>query len=96
MPTKPENVATLYANRITAMHYDLPISHFFGNYKRLTFEDSSLKTGDKVLVFCCGTGLDFPHILRRIGKDGHIVGVDFSAEMLSIAAKKISSSTFFM
>ena len=73
---------------ITAKNYDLPISHFFGKYKKRAFNESSLKSGDRVLVFCCGTGLDFSHIIKKIGKDGKIVGVDFSPEMLKIARKR--------
>jgi ubiquinone/menaquinone biosynthesis C-methylase UbiE len=53
-----------------------------------------LKTGDKVLVFCCGTGFDFPHILNRIGKQGKIVGVDFSPEMLGQAREKIRGNNW--
>ncbi len=52
--------------------------------------NSSLKNGDRVLVFCCGTGLDFPHIQKRIGETGKIVGVDFSADMLKIGQKRIN------
>jgi len=57
--------------------------------KRKAFEDSSLKKGDRVLVFCCGTGLDFPYILDKIGREGEIIGIDFSNEMLNSARKKI-------
>ncbi len=81
-------IEEIYAGKV-AKKYDLPISHFFGKYKKLAFNDSSLKSGDKVLVFCCGTGLDFPHILGIIGKDGEIVGVDFSSNMLNKAKEKI-------
>jgi ubiquinone/menaquinone biosynthesis C-methylase UbiE len=38
-----------------------------------------------VLVFCCGTGREFAAILERIGSEGSIVGVDFSAAMLARA-----------
>lgn len=88
MTSKSKNIEKIYSG-ITAKHYDLPISHFFGKYKQLAFNESSLKIGDTVLVFCCGTGLDFPHILNKIGREGKIVGVDFSSEMLEIAKKRI-------
>lgn len=88
MTSGSKKIEKIYSG-ITAKHYDLPISHFFGKYKKLAFNESLLKTGDKVLVFCCGTGLDFPHILKKIGKEGKIVGVDFSPEMLEIAKKKM-------
>lgn len=88
MTLKSETIRKIYSGMATH-HYDLPISHFFGTYKKKAFADSSLKDGDNVLVFCCGTGLDFPHILKKIGKNGKIVGVDFSSEMLRIAENKI-------
>lgn len=87
MSLNSQNVKQMYTGML-ANHYDLPISHFFGHYKALAFQASSLKPGDSVLVFCCGTGLDFPHILERIGPTGKIVGVDFSADMLKKARKK--------
>ena len=89
MDLDAKRIENIYSG-LTAKHYDLPISHFFGKYKKLSFNESSLKSGDKVLVFCCGTGLDFSHILKKIGKDGKIVGVDFSPEMLRIAEKRIN------
>lgn len=88
MPLDSKSIKKMYTGMVTN-HYDLPISHFFKQYKEIAFKDSSLKAGDRVLVFCCGTGLDFPHILKKIGKEGEIVGVDFSDDMLSIAKKKI-------
>jgi len=72
-----------------AEKYDQPISHMFKAYKNRAFKASTLKPGARVLVFCCGTGLDFEAIIRKTGLKGVIVGVDFSAEMLRIARKKI-------
>lgn len=72
-----------------ASKYDRLTGHFFPSFKRLAFNDSSLAPGDRVLVFCCGTGLDFPHILERIGSGGGIVGVDLSSHMLDKAREKI-------
>ncbi len=88
MPFESKKIEEIYDGKV-AEKYDLPISHFFGKYKKFAFNDSSLRKGDRVLVFCCGTGLDFPHILKKIGKDGEIVGVDFSSEMLNKAKEKI-------
>ncbi len=87
MVSESKRVEEIYAGRV-AKTYDLKISHFFGKYKEQAFSDSSLKSGDRVLVFCCGTGLDFPYILKRIGENGSIVGVDFSSEMLNKAREK--------
>ena len=93
MVLSSKNVKKMYTGMVT-YHYDLPMSRFFKRYKQLAFNDSSLKSGDSVLVFCCGTGLDFPYILKKIGEEGRIVGVDFSADMLNIAQKKIKKNSF--
>ena len=69
--------------------YDFSLPPFFARWKKKAFNDSSLKKGDRVLVFCCGTGLDFSHIVKKIGKDGKIIGIDFSSEMLKKAKEKI-------
>jgi len=43
---------------------------------------------DAALDVCCGTG-DFAFALRRaVGSAGRVVGLDFSAEMLSVAREK--------
>lgn len=88
MSLESKNIEDIYSGRL-AKKYDYSLPPFFAKWKKKAFGNSSLKKGDKVLVFCCGTGLDFPHILKRIGKDGKIVGVDFSFEMLEGAREKI-------
>ena len=62
--------------------YDFSMPHSFSTWKKRAFADSAMKNGDRVLVFCCGTGLDFPHIQKIIGHQGRIIGVDFSSKML--------------
>lgn len=44
-----------------------------------------LRPGATVLDMGCGTGANFPHIRRRIGADGRLVGVDFTRPMLARA-----------
>ena len=88
MKTESSKIKEIYSGNVTK-HYDLPISHMFRKYKEKVFNVSSLKRGDRVLVYCCGTGLDFPGIENKIGEEGHIVGVDFSHEMLEKAKQRI-------
>lgn len=92
-PFQPESkeAGEMYTGKVVK-NYDRSMSHFFKRYKKLAFAESSLTSGDQVLVFCCGTGLDFPYILERIGKDGRIVGIDLSSEMLGKAQEKIDKS----
>ncbi|MFC2087330.1 methyltransferase domain-containing protein, partial [Bacteroidota bacterium] len=70
------------------------ISHFFSRYKKLAIMESSLEKGDTVIVFCCRTGLDFPPILKKIGKEGRIIGIDFSSVMLKKAREKIRKNNW--
>ena len=88
MSFESKKIEEIYAGNL-AKKYDFSLPHAFATWKKKAFNDSSLKKGDRVLVFCCGTGLDFPHILKKIGKDGNIIGVDFSSEMLKKAKEKI-------
>ena len=48
-----------------------------------------LKRGDKALEVACGSGRNFPYIIDAVGKDGFILGFDYSQEMLD-AAKELS------
>lgn len=88
MPVDSKMIKNIY-NGPVASHYDMSMSHIFDRWKRLAFRESSLSEGDNVLVFCCGTGADFPHILNKIGKQGRILGVDFSPVMLKKANARI-------
>jgi len=69
-----------------AAFYDLMNGlYFFGRDKRfrsILVKKANLKTGDTVLDLCCGTGLNFPFILEKIGIQGTLVGVDVSSKML--------------
>ena len=89
MNLNSDKVAGIYTGKV-AKKYDFSMPPFFLNWKKKAFADSSLKRGDRVLVFCCGTGLDFPYILDIVGKEGKIVGVDFSSEMLKRTEAKVN------
>jgi demethylmenaquinone methyltransferase/2-methoxy-6-polyprenyl-1,4-benzoquinol methylase len=48
------------------------------------------RSGDTVLDVGCGPGLNFGALRRRVGPAGTIVGVDESAEMLAVAARRVA------
>jgi len=59
-----------------------------GRWRRLGVELARVRPGDHALDVCCGTG-DFAIELRRaIGPSGRVVGLDFSEQMLAVAASK--------
>ena len=49
--------------------------------------EAELGPGDRVLDLGCGGGLDSLIAAERVGPDGQVVGVDFSAEMLGRARR---------
>jgi len=59
-----------------------------GEYRRHAVDLLKLKPGDHVADLGCGTGLSFPHIMKRIGPDGHLTGVEMTAGMLSCARER--------
>ncbi len=93
MDLNSDKIKEIYSGRVVD-RYDSFMSHFFKNFKKKAYSESAVKTGDQVLVFCCGTGLDFPYILKKIGKKGKIIGVDFSKDMLALAQRKIRKNVW--
>ena len=47
--------------------------------------------GDIVLDLGCGTGLNLPLLLDRVGADGHVIGLDRSSSMLAVARDRVRS-----
>jgi len=44
-----------------------------------------ISAGDTVIDLGCGTGRNFPHLRSAVGRDGHLIGVEFSAGMFTRA-----------
>jgi ubiquinone/menaquinone biosynthesis C-methylase UbiE len=76
-------------DKVLSTGYDDGSPAFVYNWKRLAFAAAGLKQGDSVIVFCCGTGRDFPLLMEHIGPEGRIVGMDFSAGMLERARQMV-------
>jgi ubiquinone/menaquinone biosynthesis C-methylase UbiE len=51
-----------------------------------------LRPGHVVIDVGCGTGLCFPLLQQRIGRRGHIIGVDMAPDMLELAAQRVADN----
>jgi demethylmenaquinone methyltransferase/2-methoxy-6-polyprenyl-1,4-benzoquinol methylase len=76
----------------TAYSYDILNRLYFltkdNKYRSALAESIVDKPQGNTLVLCCGTGLDFPALLKKNEEQGTLVGVDISSEMLKQAKKK--------
>jgi len=57
-------------------------------YRRRAVERLGLRPGDTVVELGCGTGVNFPLLLEKVGPRGRVIGVDMSGEMLRVAARR--------
>ena len=68
--------------------YDGVTELFYGHARRVAIEHLQLKPGSIVLDVACGTGLNFPYIVARLGDAGVLVGVDGSSGMIEKARER--------
>ena len=93
MPISKQNVQSMYQSG--AKFYDLAVCLYrliglhIGAYRSLAVKRLRLKKGDCVIDLGCGTGLNFPFIVERIGPEGRLIGVDLTPEMLACAQKRV-------
>ena len=68
--------------------YDGVTEFFYGHARRAAIEHLQLNPESVVLDVACGTGLNFPHIVARLGGAGLLVGVDGSSGMIEKARQR--------
>lgn len=56
--------------------------------RRRVVDRLRLAAGETCLEVACGTGINFGLIERRIGPEGHLIGLDLSPEMLAQARER--------
>ena len=78
-----------------AKHYDTWTDFIFGRVLKLgqlrehTLDLLGDLDGKVVVDIGCGTGNNFPSLVRRVGVNGLILGVDYSKGMLAVAQARI-------
>jgi demethylmenaquinone methyltransferase/2-methoxy-6-polyprenyl-1,4-benzoquinol methylase len=93
MAISKQKVQAMYQSG--AKHYDFTTILFrliglrMKAYRLLAIKKLSLKRGKFIIELGCGTGLNFPFIMERIGSTGRLTGVDLTPGMLDIARMRV-------
>jgi SAM-dependent methyltransferase len=59
----------------------------FGAWASPVADAAGIRTGNRVLDVGCGTGVLAREALRRVGREGQVVGLDLNEGMLAVAAR---------
>lgn len=78
------------ANAEKLVHYLTAVSslEMVKRYKRSTYDLLGVKRGEQVLDVGCGAGDDARALAQIVGREGRVVGLDFSHTMIEAARKK--------
>jgi demethylmenaquinone methyltransferase/2-methoxy-6-polyprenyl-1,4-benzoquinol methylase len=96
MAISREKVREMYQSG--AKNYDLTTVLFrliglrMKAYRLHAIKKLSLQRGDNVIELGCGTGLNFPILMKQIGPEGRLIGVDLTPGMLDIARERVKQA----
>jgi len=68
--------------------YDDPANTFWARFGRRTVERLGLRSGERVLDVCCGSGASALPAAEKVGSSGTVLGVDLSEMLLALARSK--------
>src|SRR5579883_3490168 len=78
-------------NRIAPVYDQLNTQLSLGQHriwKQMAVKWSGAKAGDTCLDICCGSGDLALLLAERVGRNGHVTGLDFAVEQLAIAQQR--------
>jgi demethylmenaquinone methyltransferase/2-methoxy-6-polyprenyl-1,4-benzoquinol methylase len=61
------------------------------SWRKYAVNLTGIKVGGNALDICCGTGMFVLELVKTVGSQGKVTGLDFSEEMLAVAKERISS-----
>lgn len=80
------NAAMAY--NAAADHFDHPVSSFWHRFGRRTVERLDLRSGERVLDVCCGSGGSALPAAKMVGPDGYVIAVDLAERLIDLARAK--------
>lgn len=75
-----------------ALYWAQDVFSFLGRHREIrgaTVDEMRLRPGDRVLEVGCGNGRNLGYLRDAVGAAGHVVGFDYTSEMLAEAQHKI-------
>lgn len=60
---------------------------------RMPYELSNIRPGEAILIVGSGAGLDCFEAARRVGPEGHVIGIDLADDLLAIARRNAPKVT---
>lgn len=98
MSVSKESIKNAYQKYAYSYNFSMNIYRLLGlhieAYRKRAADLLNIKEGDLVIELGCGTGLNFSHILKKIGPEGHLIGVDFSSKMLACEQERVDRSSW--
>ena len=89
MPT-PNDVKARVASayRSAADHYDHPANTFWNRFGQRTVERAEIRSGQRVLDVCCGSGASAIPAAEATGPAGIVVAVDLAEDLIELGRRK--------
>jgi SAM-dependent methyltransferase len=74
-----------------ADHFDDPRLPLWEHCGRRTVELAGVRSGQRVLDVCCGSGASAIPAAERVGETGHVLGIDLAERLLGLAQAKAAA-----
>lgn len=96
MALNKNQIIHLYRKRAANYDWSANLYYLIGlrefKYRELAAQQLRLKPGDTVVEIACGTGLNFPFLVKAVGPEGKVIGVDLTDKMLAQAKTRVTKN----